>query len=71
MAAAGKEYFTFKADVSYFAEATRVVEEVTKKWGRTDILVNNAGIFQVLFWKKWMKNYWTRSTARTSKPPSP
>ncbi len=49
MAAAGKEYFTFKADVSYFAEAARVVEEVTKKWGRTDILVNNAGIFQFAF----------------------
>ena len=34
-------------DVTDRIQATRAVEEVTKKFGRVDILVNNAGIIQV------------------------
>ena len=34
----------YKADVSRFEETTRLVEKVSKDFGRIDILVNNAGI---------------------------
>ena len=34
----------YKADVSRFDEAVRLVETVTKDFGRIDVLINNAGI---------------------------
>jgi 3-oxoacyl-[acyl-carrier protein] reductase len=49
MAALGGAFFTLKADVSHSPEASRVVEEVVKRWGGVDILVNNAGIFKFAF----------------------
>ena len=34
----------YKADVSRFDEAQRLIEMVTKDFGRVDVLINNAGI---------------------------
>jgi 3-oxoacyl-[acyl-carrier protein] reductase len=48
-ASSGGEFFTYKADVSVHSEATRVADEVAKRWGGIDILVNNAGIFRFAF----------------------
>lgn len=40
----GIEAWAFCADVSDFAQAKRLVDEVRSAWGRIDVLVNNAGI---------------------------
>lgn len=42
-AAHGVKTLTFAADVTDFARAHAIVDEVAKTWGRLDILVNNAG----------------------------
>ena len=39
----GVRAFAMKADVSVAAEATSLVEETVKQFGRLDVLVNNAG----------------------------
>jgi 3-oxoacyl-[acyl-carrier protein] reductase len=39
----GVRALTFQADVSDFARARVIVEQVTSQWGRLDVLVNNAG----------------------------
>jgi 3-oxoacyl-[acyl-carrier protein] reductase len=41
--ARGVRTLTAQADVSDFARAHAVVEEVVAKWGRLDVLLNNAG----------------------------
>ncbi len=48
-AAGGGEFLSRQADVAVRSEATRVVDEVARKWGGVDILVNNAGIFRFSF----------------------
>lgn len=42
--AMGRKGLAIKADVSSFADAQRMVDEVVEKFGGLDILVNNAGI---------------------------
>lgn len=42
----GRRALSFKADVSDFAEAQRIVQSVVSTWARLDALVNNAGIHQ-------------------------
>ena len=42
--AAGRKGLAVKADVANFADAERMVAEVSEKFGGLDILVNNAGI---------------------------
>ncbi len=42
--AAGRDAAAFVADVSLDAEAERLVEEVTARFGRIDILVNNVAV---------------------------
>jgi len=39
-----REAISYKADVSKLEEVNRMVEEVSKKFGRIDILINNAGL---------------------------
>ena len=41
--ARGVRMFTVKADVSDFARAHAIVEEIVTHWGRLDVLLNNAG----------------------------
>jgi 3-oxoacyl-[acyl-carrier protein] reductase len=41
--ARGKRTLTFEADVSDFARAHAIVEQINAKWGRLDVLLNNAG----------------------------
>jgi 3-oxoacyl-[acyl-carrier protein] reductase len=41
--AIGRKALTFKADVSSFARAHEVVEDVAKQWGTIDFLLNDAG----------------------------
>lgn len=41
--ARGRRTFTAKADVSDFARAHTIVEQVTTHWGQLDVLLNNAG----------------------------
>jgi 3-oxoacyl-[acyl-carrier protein] reductase len=41
--ASGRRTLTVKADVSDFARAHQVVEQVIAAWGRLDVLLNNAG----------------------------
>jgi len=40
----GHQASLYKADVSRFDEAQRLIEMVTKDFGRVDVLINNAGI---------------------------
>jgi 3-oxoacyl-[acyl-carrier protein] reductase len=40
----GRRGQAYQADVTDFAAAQRVVEQVISTWGRLDILINNAGI---------------------------
>src|SRR5437667_3415495 len=40
----GLEALAVQADVSDVAQATRLIEEAVKRFGRIDVLVNNAGI---------------------------
>ena len=40
----GGEAAAFVADVSSEADVTRLIRDITEKWGRVDILVNNAAI---------------------------
>lgn len=40
----GQEAIAVKADVSYTAEAEKLVQETQNAFGRIDILINNAGI---------------------------
>lgn len=42
--ASGNEAAALKADVSYTAEAEKLVQETVNTFGRIDILINNAGI---------------------------
>jgi len=41
--ARGKRTLTFQADVSDFARAHAIVEQINAKWGHLDVLLNNAG----------------------------
>jgi 3-oxoacyl-[acyl-carrier protein] reductase len=41
--ARGARTLTVQADVSDFARAHAIVEEIIAKWGRLDVLLNNAG----------------------------
>src|SRR5260370_3333111 len=41
--ARGKRTLTFQADVSDFARAHAIVEQVITKWSQLDVLLNNAG----------------------------
>lgn len=45
--ARGAEVETLVCDVSQRDDAVRMVEQVTRRFGRVDILINNAGIIQV------------------------
>jgi 3-oxoacyl-[acyl-carrier protein] reductase len=40
----GGEAISYRADISKLEEVNRMVEEVSKKFGRIDILTNNAGL---------------------------
>ena len=42
----GKQALAIQADVTDFARAQQVVDQVVTAWGRLDILVNNAGVHQ-------------------------
>jgi 3-oxoacyl-[acyl-carrier protein] reductase len=42
----GRRVMAFQADVTDFAKAQQVVNQVIATWNRLDILVNNAGIHQ-------------------------
>ena len=48
LVAKGAEVFSTVCDVTNEADAKRMVEEVTKHFGRIDVLVNNAGVIQVM-----------------------
>ena len=41
--ACGRRTLTFQADVSDFAPAHAIVEQINAKWGQLDVLLNNAG----------------------------
>src|SRR6266550_5283839 len=41
--ARGRRTLTFQADVSDFARAHAIVEQINAKWGHLDVLLNNAG----------------------------
>jgi 3-oxoacyl-[acyl-carrier protein] reductase len=41
--ARGRRTLTFQADVSDFARAHAIVEQINAKWGQLDVLLNNAG----------------------------
>ena len=40
----GQTASVYKANISNFDEAKKLIEDTQKKYGRIDILVNNAGI---------------------------
>ncbi|MEM9206933.1 MAG: SDR family NAD(P)-dependent oxidoreductase [Pseudomonadota bacterium] len=40
----GRGHLAIKCDVSKRRDCERVVERVSKKWGRLDVVVNNAGV---------------------------
>ncbi|MBI3951233.1 MAG: 3-oxoacyl-ACP reductase FabG [Acidobacteria bacterium] len=42
----GVDAIAVKADVSKFAQASRLIEAAVKRWGALDILVANAGIWE-------------------------
>ena len=41
--ACGRRTLTFQADVSDFAHAHAIAEQINAKWGHLDVLLNNAG----------------------------
>jgi 3-oxoacyl-[acyl-carrier protein] reductase len=41
--AGGRRTLTFQADVSDFARAHAILNEITTEWGQLDVLLNNAG----------------------------
>src|SRR6267154_6433945 len=41
--ARGRRTLTFQTDVSDFARAHAIVEQINAKWGQLDVLLNNAG----------------------------
>jgi NAD(P)-dependent dehydrogenase (short-subunit alcohol dehydrogenase family) len=41
----GGDVLVVPADIAHEVEVQRMVESVTRRWGRLDILVNNAGIY--------------------------
>jgi 3-oxoacyl-[acyl-carrier protein] reductase len=43
IAARGRQTLTFQADVSDFARAHAIVDQVEASWGQIDVLLNNAG----------------------------
>jgi len=43
----GSKAAAFKANVSSPADSKRLIEEVSKTYGKIDILVNNAGVFEM------------------------
>ncbi len=43
---AGTEALALEGDVTSFAAAQRLADDVLAAWGRVDVLVNNAGISQ-------------------------
>src|SRR5215813_601631 len=43
IAARGVRTLTFQADVSDFAHAHAISDEIIAKWGQLDVLLNNAG----------------------------
>jgi 3-oxoacyl-[acyl-carrier protein] reductase len=44
LAGAGHAALAVRADVGAAPDCARLVEEVTRTWGRVDVLVNNAGV---------------------------
>ncbi len=56
--AQGLEIDTFAADVSSFEDSSRMVEEITARYGRVDILVNCAGITRDKTFKKMEASHW-------------
>jgi 3-oxoacyl-[acyl-carrier protein] reductase len=42
--ARGRRTLTFQADVSDFARAHAIVDEIATKWSHLDVLLNNAGV---------------------------
>ena len=42
LAADGAEFRAYSSDVADLAECTRVVQEITDRWGRLDVVVHNA-----------------------------
>lgn len=53
----------YKADISRFEEATRLIEGVLKDFGRIDILVNNAGITMDRTLKNMTYDQWEKVIA--------
>lgn len=52
IAGMGRMGLLVQADISSFTDAAKMVEEVTKAFGRIDILVNNAGVnWDGVIWK--------------------
>lgn len=44
LSGAGRTAMAVRADVGSAPDCARLVEEVTRTWGRVDVLVNNAGV---------------------------
>ncbi|MBK1719039.1 beta-ketoacyl-ACP reductase [Thiocystis violacea] len=57
-AAEGLDIATITADVSSFEDSTRMIQEITEKFGPVDILVNCAGITRDKTFKKMELAHW-------------
>jgi acetoacetyl-CoA reductase len=56
----GVEAYAVKADVSNSTDATFLVNEAVKRFGRLDILINNAGITRDSTFKKLSEEDWRK-----------
>ena len=59
--AAGAKALVLPGDVTKKADCERLVQEVTRTFGRLDILINNAGINRDAMAAKMTEEQWTRS----------